>query len=158
MSADKKKAVAKKTEGIRVLIVDDEEQFRNTTACILNKRGFAATAVGSGIEALDEIRKRPFDVVVLDVKMPDMDGNETFREIRKINPSPEVIMLTGHGTMKSALEGLREGVFDYLTKPCEISVLARKIRDACAREKGVSTLERSINHGQAEKDSRAAGG
>ncbi|GAB4346481.1 MAG: hypothetical protein Kow0099_27750 [Candidatus Abyssubacteria bacterium] len=130
-----------KTEHIRVLIVDDEERFRANTALILNKRGFATTAVGSGIEALEEIRKKPFDVVVLDVKMPGMDGNQALREIKKIKPGLEVIMLTGHGTMKSAIEGLREGVFDYLTKPCEIDVLARKIRDAYAKEKGLQEVE-----------------
>ena len=128
-------------EPIRVLIVDDEERFRANTATILNKRDFEATAVGSGIEAIDQIKKQSFDVVILDVKMPGMDGNEVLREIKKISPELEVIMLTGHGTMKSALEGLREGVFDYLTKPCDIDVLARKIRSAYSKEKGLSQEE-----------------
>lgn len=130
------------TPTIRVLIVDDEERFRANTATILNKRGFAATAVGSGIEAIEEIKKGQFDVVILDVKMPGMDGNEALREIKKIKPELEVIMLTGHGTMKSALEGLREGVFDYLTKPCDIDVIAGKIRSAYVKEKGLLEVER----------------
>ncbi|RJP74678.1 MAG: response regulator [Candidatus Abyssobacteria bacterium SURF_17] len=129
------------TKPIRVLIVDDEERFRATTSAILKKRGFDVTAVGSGIEAIDEIKKRPLDVVVLDVKMPGMDGNEALREIKKIKSGLQVIMLTGHGTMKSALEGLREGVFDYLAKPCDIDVLARKIQSAYAKEKGISAEE-----------------
>lgn len=130
------------TEIVRVLIVDDEERFRANTAAILNRRGFAATAVGSGIEAIEEIKQKPFDVVILDVKMPGMDGNEALREIKKLKPELEVIMLTGHGTLKSAAQGLREGVFDYLTKPCDIDVLANRIRSAYAKEKGLPEVER----------------
>ncbi|UCD57290.1 MAG: response regulator [Candidatus Hydrogenedentota bacterium] len=129
-------------KAIKVLIVDDEERFRANTAAILNKRGFIATAVGSGIEAIEEVKKQYFDVVILDVKMPGMDGNEALREIKRIDPELRVIMLTGHGTLKSALQGLREGVFDYLTKPCDIDVLAAKIRSAYVKEEGLSEVER----------------
>jgi DNA-binding response OmpR family regulator len=128
-------------ENIKVLIVDDEERFRANTAAILNRRGFETTAVGSGIEAIGRVKQESFDVVVLDVKMPGMDGNEALREIKRIKPELRVIMLTGHGTLKSALEGLREGVFDYLTKPCDIDVLARKIREAHGTEKGLGEVE-----------------
>ncbi len=129
---------------IRVLIVDDEDRFRETTAAILARRGFSVTAVGSGIEALEEIRKQDVDVVVLDIKMPGMDGHEALREIRKLKSRAQVIMLTGHGTPDSALMGLRAGVFDYLTKPCDIELLALKIREAFAREQGVSEGERGV--------------
>lgn len=115
---------------IRVLIVDDEERFRNTTTTILNKRGFQTTAVGSGTEALEEIRSREYDVVILDVKMPGMDGNQALREIRKLKPALPVIMLTGHGTADSAVAGLRDGVYDYLSKPCNIDILTSKIQRA----------------------------
>ncbi len=118
------------TNPIRVLIVDDEERFRETTAGILTRRGFDTTAVGSGAEAIDEVKKTDTDVVVLDIKMPGMDGITALREIKKIKPDLAVIMLTGHGTPESALERLRDGVFDYLTKPCAIDLLARKIREA----------------------------
>ncbi len=131
-----------KADAIRVLIVDDEERFRANTAAILNRRGFVATAVGSGIEAIQEIKKQPFDVVILDVKMPGMDGHEALREIKKIRPELEVIMLTGHGTLTSALVSLRGGVFDYLAKPCDIDVLAAKVRSAYAKEKGLAEVER----------------
>lgn len=130
-----------KTETIRVLIVDDEERFRANTAAILKKRGFTVTAVGGGIEAIEEVKKIPLDVVILDVKMPGMDGNEALRHIKSIKPDLEVIMLTGHGTPESALAGLREGVFDYLAKPCDIDVLAGKIRSAYAKERGLSKEE-----------------
>ena len=128
-------------DGIRVLIVDDEERFRATTTAILKKRGFDVTAVGSGLEAIEEIGNREFDVVILDVKMPGMDGNEALRKIKNIKPELEVIMLTGHGTPDSALAGLKEGVFDYLAKPCDIDILTRKIRGAYTKEKGLSEEE-----------------
>jgi len=134
---------------IRVLIVDDEERFRETTAAILTRRGFEARAVGSGIEAIEEIRKDDIDVVVLDVQMPGMDGNEALREIKNIKPDVAVLMLTGQGTPGSALEGLRDGIADYLTKPCPIDFLAQKIREACAlggRVSGVREKELRVEH------------
>jgi len=133
--------IVKDVRPIRVLIVDDEEQFRANTGVILKKHGFVATTVGSGIEAIDKIKEDDFDVVILDVNMPGMDGNEALHEIKKLKPDLEVIMLTGYGTMKSALDGLREGVFDYLAKPCDIDVLVTKVRDAYAREKGLMYVE-----------------
>jgi len=132
------------TREIRVLIVDDEERFRETTAAILGRRGFVVTAVGSGPEAIEQIRKDDIDVVVLDIKMPGMDGHEALREIRKLKPRIQVIMLTGHGTPDSALVGLKEGVFDYLTKPCDIELLSLKIREAFVCEEGVSKGERRV--------------
>ncbi|MFH1537549.1 MAG: response regulator [bacterium] len=129
---------------IRVLIVDDEDRFRATTAAILEKRGFRVRAVAGGPEAIEEIEKNNFDVVILDVKMPGMDGNEALREIKRIRPEIEVIMLTGHGTPDSALAGLQDGVFDYLSKPCDLEMLASKIRDAFAKKKGVSEEERRV--------------
>lgn len=131
---------------IRVLIVDDEERFRATTAAILTRRGFEVKAVGSGIEAIEEVKQTAFDVVVLDVRMPGMDGNEALREIKNVASDIAVIMLTGHGTPESALEGLRDGVFDYLTKPCAIDLLAQKIREAFAVKGGVSEREPRVKH------------
>jgi len=132
------------SETIQVLIVDDEERFRANTAAILRKRGFSVVAVGSGPEAIEEIMKSPYDVVILDIKMPGMDGHQALKEIKKLNSDLEVIMLTGHGTPESAMSGLREGVFDYLAKPCDIDLLARKIRAAYAKEKGVVKEESRV--------------
>lgn len=129
---------------VKVLIVDDEERFRATTSAILKKRGFEVSAVGSGLEAIEEVKNKPFDVVILDLKMPGMDGHEAFREIRKINKDVEIIMLTGHGTPDSALTGLRDGVFDYLSKPCDVDLLVEKIRDACEKKAGVSKVEHRV--------------
>jgi DNA-binding response OmpR family regulator len=114
---------------IKVLMVDDEEQFRATTKKILNKRGFDTVLAGSGEEAIEKLSEKP-DVVILDIKMPGIDGHEALREIKKHSPNLPVIMLTGHGALPSAREALVEGAFDYLSKPCDIDILAGKITDA----------------------------
>jgi CheY-like chemotaxis protein len=123
---------------IRVLMVDDEEQFRSTTSKILNRRGYEATMAGSGEEAIEILTKSRHDVVVLDIKMPGMDGHEALAEIKKIDPDIQVIMLTGHGSAESAKETLKYRAFDYLSKPCDIDLLTGKINDAFgAAQKGV---------------------
>lgn len=115
---------------IRVLMVDDEEQFRATTKKILSKKGFEAILAGSGEEAVEKLSENP-DVVILDIKMPGMDGHQTLKEIKKRAPKLPVIMLTGHGTFPSAKEAHAEGAFDYLSKPCDINLLTDKILEAC---------------------------
>jgi CheY-like chemotaxis protein len=115
---------------VRVLMVDDEEQFRSTTSKILTRKGYETTMAGSGEEAIEILRKSPQDVVILDIKMPGMDGHQTLVEIKKLAPGLPVIMLTGHGAMESAKESLKGGAYDYLSKPCDIDVLAAKINDA----------------------------
>lgn len=117
------------SNNIKVLIVDDEEQFRSTTKKILEKRGFEVTAAKDGKEAVKKLKERP-DVVILDIKMQGMDGHATLSEIKKENKNIPVIMLTGHGASTSAKAALDEGAFDYLTKPCDIEILAGKINDA----------------------------
>lgn len=115
---------------IKVLMVDDEEQFRATTSKILSKKGFATTIAGSGEEAIELLQQKIPDVVILDIKMPGMDGHDTLSQIKKIQPDVQVIMLTGHGDETSAMESLERGAFDYLTKPCDIDLMASKINDA----------------------------
>ena len=130
---------------IKVLMVDDEEKFRSTTRKILNRRGFDTSLAGSGQEALDKLKDEP-DVVVLDIKMPGMDGHETLQEIKKRRPDLPVIMLTGHGAMPSAREALKHGASDYLTKPCDIDLLASKIVDAHRHEaKSGGIAEKSVS-------------
>jgi len=123
---------------IKVLIVDDEDRFRATTGALLRKRGFEVSDAPGGSAAIELIKKTDIDVVILDVRMPGMDGNIALREIKKIKPEAQVIMLTGYGAPDSALPSLRDGVFDYLSKPCDIEVLADKIRAAYVKEKGIS--------------------
>lgn len=115
--------------GIKVLMVDDEEQFRATTKKILEKKGFETILAESGEEAIEKLKENP-DVVILDIKMPGMDGHQALREMKKDKPGIPVIMLTGHGALPSAREALVEGAYDYLTKPCDIELLASKITDA----------------------------
>lgn len=116
-------------EKIKVLMVDDEEQFRATTKKILDKRGFDTIVAESGEAAIDKIKENP-DVVILDIKMPGIDGHEALKQIKKLKPDLPVIMLTGHGALPSAMEALATGAFDYLSKPCDIDLLASKITDA----------------------------
>lgn len=115
---------------IKVLMVDDEEKFRETTSKILEKRGFEATMAGTGEEAIEILKKSPQDVVVLDIRMPGMDGHDALEKIKKINPETQVIMLTGHGGQVSARASLELGAFDYLNKPCDLDLLTAKINDA----------------------------
>jgi len=114
---------------IKVLMVDDEAQFRATTEKILTRRGFVTIMAADGEEALGKIDQDP-QVVVLDIKMPGMSGLETLAELKKRKPDLPVIMLTGHGSEPSAREALEQGAYDYLTKPCEIDILASKIMEA----------------------------
>lgn len=119
-----------------VLIVDDEVPFVETMTKRLKKRELDIIPAYSGEEALQSLDKHPnIEVVILDVKMPGMDGNETLKEIKKNHPLKEVIMLTGHATVESAIEGLKKGAFDYLMKPCDIDVLVNKVTDAAAKKR-----------------------
>jgi DNA-binding response OmpR family regulator len=125
---------------IRVLMVDDEEKFRSTTKKILDRRGFDTLVAASGEEALEKLKESP-DVVVMDVKMPGMDGHQTLHEMKKRTPATPVIMLTGHGALPSAKEALEQGAFDYLTKPCDIDILAAKITDAFRHRKPAEEIK-----------------
>ena len=126
---------------IKVLMVDDEKQFRATTKKILNKKGFETVLAGSGEEAIKKLQEHP-DVVILDIKMPGMDGHQALKEIKKISPDLPIIMLTGHGALPSAQESLQEGAFDYLSKPCDIDLLAERIIAAYGpKKKAAGTLE-----------------
>jgi len=119
-------------EKIRVLMVDDEARFRETTSKLLKKKGFEVTMAQSGEEALDIVRKHPQDVVILDIKMGGMDGHEALLKIKDIDSEIRVIMLTGHGSADSAEKALKDKAFDYLNKPCDIDILSIKIREAYA--------------------------
>lgn len=119
---------------IRVLLVDDEEQFVETLAQRLEARGFTVATAFNGEQALDHIKDKDVDVVVLDVLMPGLSGIDTLREMKKIRPLSEVIMLTGHATVETAIEGMKLGAFDYLMKPTEIEDLVDKINKAQRRK------------------------
>jgi DNA-binding response OmpR family regulator len=126
---------------IKVLMVDDEAQFRETTGKILQKKGFETTMAGTGEEAIEILKKTGQDVVVLDIRMPGMDGHDALAQIKDIRPDTQVIMLTGHGGVVSAKASLGLGAYDYLSKPCDIDLLASKIQDAYTALHYKDTLE-----------------
>jgi len=117
-----------------VLLVDDEVEFLETLVKRLRKRKLDARGVTSGEEAIQALKETPADVVVLDVKMPGMGGLQTLREIKKMYPLVEVIMLTGHASMEVAIQGMEMGAFDYLMKPMDIDELVYKLQDAFKRK------------------------
>jgi DNA-binding NtrC family response regulator len=118
------------TTPIRVLLIDDEVGYVNVLSNRLSKRGFEVGKANSGSEALQCLRQQDYDVAVLDLKMEDMDGIEILKILKKMVPELVVIMLTGHGSAEAAHEGIKEGAYDYLTKPCELADLVEKIREA----------------------------
>ena len=113
-----------------VLIVDDEQEFREMTIKRLNKRDLCCFGAENGEEALEQVEQREIDVVLLDVKMPGMDGIMTLREIKRLKPTTEVVMLTGHASVESGIDGMRLGAFDYLMKPIELEPLIEKLKEA----------------------------
>lgn len=117
---------------IRVLLVDDEVDYLRVLSNRLKRRGFEVVTARGGESAIQTLRKRDFDVAVLDLKMEDMDGIEVLRIFKKMDPTLMVLMLTGHGSEKAAREGIALGAHDYLSKPCELEDLIEKIRDAVA--------------------------
>jgi two-component system, OmpR family, response regulator len=121
-------------ERFNVLIVDDEDDFRETLVKRLQKRHLNVFGAESGQKALDLMNKLLFDVVILDVKMPGLDGIDTLREMKKKNPYMEVILLTGHASMESGVEGMHLGAFDYVMKPVNIDDLMEMIRQAYERK------------------------
>jgi DNA-binding NtrC family response regulator len=119
----------------RVLLVDDEVDFVRTLSKRLERNKLSVEAVHSGADALEYLAGNPADVVVLDMKMPGMDGLETLREIRTRHPLVEVIMLTGHASVEAAIDGMEQGAFDYLMKPVAFEELLYKIQDAHKKKK-----------------------
>ena len=119
-----------------VMLVDDEVPFVEALTKRLKKRNLKVLTAFGGREALKTLDKhRNVDVVILDVKMPDLDGIETLREIKKAYPITEVVMLTGHATVESAIEGMKYGAYDYLMKPCEIEQLMLKVEEATKKKR-----------------------
>jgi DNA-binding NtrC family response regulator len=113
------------------LVVDDETDFLETLVKRLQKRRIDAVGVTSGEKALETMAQKRFDAVILDIKMPGgMDGIETLREIKRHHPLTEVILLTGHGSVETSIEGMKMGAFDYLLKPIKLEDLMVKLGEA----------------------------
>jgi len=115
---------------ISLLLVDDEKDFIETLAERLLLRDFNVATALNGDDAIKLVEENEFDVIVLDVQMPGKDGVETLKEINKIEQLSQVIMLTGHATVKTAIEGMKNGAFDYLMKPTDTNELIEMINKA----------------------------
>ena len=115
---------------ISILLVDDEKDFVETLAERLQLRDFNVATALSGDVAIKLVEENDFDVIVLDVQMPGKDGVETLKEIKNIEQLSQVIMLTGHATVKTAIEGMKNGAFDYLMKPTDTDELIEMINNA----------------------------
>ena len=116
------------------MIVDDEKDFVEMFSLRLEGEGERVSTALNGVDALDLLDEIPIDVVILDIRMPGIDGIETLRQIKARHPLVEVILLTGHGTTETAVEGMRLGAFDYLMKPADFDEINRKLRDALKRK------------------------
>ncbi len=123
-------------ESFRVLIIDDEVDFLETVVNRLRRRKMDATGVTSGEEGLEFVKKNPCDLVVLDVKMPGgMDGIEALKQIKKIRPEVQILLLTGHASLETSIEGMKHGAFDYLIKPVKFEELLIKMNAAYEHKK-----------------------
>ena len=130
-----------------VLIVDDDDAFRNVLAGELQRMGFQVTAIATAGEAIAHVGERQPDIVLLDLRLPDMSGLDVLRNIRERAPATDVIMLTGHGTIDTAIESIRMGAFDYVAKPCPLDELDVRIRRALERQslrRRANLLERGL--------------
>jgi DNA-binding NtrC family response regulator len=123
-----------------IMLVDDEEDFVEMLSLRLKETGENVLTAHSGSQCLDVLDKSEIDVLILDIKMPGMDGIETLKEIKTRYPLIEVIMLTGHGTIETAIEGMKLGAFDFLLKPTDFDDLVDKLRKA--RQRKLDQLER----------------
>jgi DNA-binding NtrC family response regulator len=117
-------------EEIKVLLVDDEPHFVKLLAERLEGRGCNVETAGGGPEAIDKVKGEPFDAIILDLLMPDMDGLETLKQLKEINPDLQVILLTGHGTIDKGVEAMKLGAMDFVEKPADFKELLEKIKKA----------------------------
>ena len=128
-----KKSPKQKSHQVSLLLVDDEVGFTEILKKRISHRAIEVTASSSGAEGIQVLRRRDFDVAVVDLKMEDMNGIEVLKIFRKMAPAMPVIMLTGHGSESSAREGKKFGAYDYLTKPVELEDLILKIKEAAGQ-------------------------
>ena len=120
--------------GSKVLLVDDEKEFVETLAMRLETRGLTVSVAETGEMAVEKVQEKSFDAILLDLAMPDMDGIDTLKRLRELNPDSQVVLLTGRATVKKATEAMRLGALDLLEKPVDIEVLVEKIEEAATNK------------------------
>lgn len=118
----------------KILLVDDEKEFLTVMSERMAARGMDVTTAGSAQEALQQVESGTYDAIVLDLKMPGMDGIETLKAIKMRNPTLQVILLTGHATLEKGIEAMKLGAMDFVEKPADLNTLTEKIRKAQARK------------------------
>ncbi|MFH1154045.1 MAG: response regulator [Pseudomonadota bacterium] len=128
------------TRKIQVLVVDDEEDFLKSISKSLSVRNFNVTAVNRGEKAIEAVKAKPFDIALVDLRMPGINGEETLAALKAEQEGLEVVILTGHGTINSAVECTRLGAFSFLQKPCELNTLLDTLHRAY--EKKLQNVEK----------------
>jgi DNA-binding NtrC family response regulator len=118
----------------KVLLVDDEQEFLSALSERMKNRGLEVATATSGKEALEKIGQESYDAVILDMLMPDMDGLETLKSIKATKPEVQIILLTGHATVKSGIEAMKLGALDFIEKPADIKELMEKIKEAKSKK------------------------
>ena len=116
-----------------ILIVDDDEVTRRSLSLILDKKGYQTETAGTGREALEKAQERFFNVALLDVKLPDMEGTELLAPLKKMHPDMTVLMITGHASLESAVHSSLEGALAYITKPLNLNTVLTAVKDACKK-------------------------
>jgi DNA-binding response OmpR family regulator len=129
---------------INILLIDDEIEFVETLAERLELRGYAPKIVGDGESGVSMVASESFDIAILDLMMPGLSGLDTLKQIKAINANLPVILLTGHGSTKDGMEGMRIGAFDFLMKPLDINELLEKIKLA------LNKLRKTDPHGKSK--------
>jgi len=132
------------TGAIRILLADDEVRFAASLAKVLSRRGFQVTAVHSGQEAVAELERAAFDVVLLDLRMPKMDGLETLSEIRRRDKTLPVLILSGHADLPSVAAALGKDIAHFIPKPCAVETLVSAIEDAHERKALADTANQHL--------------
>ncbi len=117
----------------KILVVDDEKSIRNTLREILEYEKFIVDEASDGMEAIEKVRENRYDVILLDIKMPKMDGIEVLEQLMKLTDAP-VVMISGHGTVETVVEAIKKGAYDYITKPLDLNRLLVTIRNAGERQ------------------------
>ena len=118
----------------KILIVDDEKDFVTALAKRLRSRGWDAETAHGGKEALEKVASHDFTAIVLDLKMPGLDGIETLKRLKKVNSDLQIILLTGHGSIRDGVEAMKHGALDFLEKPADFEALVEKINAAKAKK------------------------